>query len=263
MEIVFVNPGVDYMIHQIMGFQGEEETAFWSDPLYHFFPQLDRAYAEALPFAEKKKYIDSVLRKAYAELEDTINEKTALYSQHWKNCRVQISSALSEAFEVDCSTLFNDLRCNVSMNPVMPRFLREHSFDVFYLNSERGAIGSCIHEIIHFVWFYVWNKLFGDSYDEYESPSLKWILSEMIVESVMKDPRLSSINPYFPREQGGCIYPYFFDMMVNGSFILDTLDAMYQNQNIQEFMQNSYAYCKQHEAEIRNHIQRSENSFCI
>ena len=259
MEIVFTNPGVDYMIRQIMEFQGEEETAFWSDSLYHFFPQLDKAYTDALPFDEKKKYIDSVLRKVYAESEDTINEKTVLYSRHWKNCRAQINEALSEAFEVDCSALFNDLRCNVSLNPIMPRFLREHSFDVFYLNSERGAIGSSIHEIIHFVWFYVWNELFDDSYDEYESPSLKWILSEMVVESVMKDSRLSSINPYFPRENGGCIYPYFFDMVVNDSLILDTLDEMYQSQNVQEFMKSSYAYCRQHEEEIRNHIQKAEN----
>ncbi|MFR5786273.1 MAG: hypothetical protein ACLUHE_03445 [Christensenellales bacterium] len=49
-----------------------------------------------------------------------------------------------------------------------------------------------------------------DNYDEYERPSLKWILSEMVVESVMRDERLSSINPYFPRENGGCVYPYFF-----------------------------------------------------
>lgn len=68
--------------------------------------------------------------------------------------------------------------------------------------------------------------MFGDNDDEYERPSLKWILSEMVVESVMKDERLSSINPYFPRENGGCICPYFFDMMVDGKLILDTLDAM-------------------------------------
>lgn len=259
MDIVFTNPGVDYMIRQIMEFQGENETVFWSDSLYHFFPQLDKAHAATLSFNEKKKYIDGVLRKVYVELQDTINEKTVLYSRHWEKCKAQIRDALSEAFELDCGTVFNDLRCNVSMNPIEPRFLREHGFDVFYLNSEKGAIGSSIHEIIHFVWFYVWNDLFGDSYDEYERPSLKWIFSEMVVESIMKDPRLRCINPYFPREHGGCIYPYFFDMEVNHSLILDTLDEMYRSQNIREFMQTGYTYCQQHEAEIRSHIQKSEN----
>ncbi len=73
------------------------------------------------------------------------------------------------------------------MNPIEPRFLREHRFDLFYKNSEKGAIGQCIHEIIHFAWFYVWHEIFQDSWGEYERPSLKWILSEMVVESIMKD----------------------------------------------------------------------------
>ena len=258
MEVTFVNPGVDYMMKRIMEFQTEDESAFWSEPLYHFYPQLDKAYATSLPFSERKDYIERSLRVAYVELEDTITKKVALYSQHWASCKEQITAALSDAFGVDCTCLFNDVRCNLSMNPIEPRFLKERCYDTFYLNSERGAIGEGIHEIIHFVWFHVWNQLFGDSYDEYERPSLKWILSEMVVESVMKDERLSSINPYFPRERGGCIYPYFFDMVVDGTPVLDTLDAMYRSQSIEDFMRNSYAYCQSHEAEIREHIRRSE-----
>ena len=253
-----MNPGADYMIQRIMDFQTQEESAFWSEPLYHFYPQLDKAYALCLPFVERKKYIEQIMRDVYAGLEDTINEKAVLYSRHWKNCKQQITAALSDAFGVNCADLFDDIRCNLSLNPIEPRFLRERCYDTFYLNSERGAIGGGIHEIVHFVWFYVWNDLFGDSFDEYERPSLKWILSEMVVESIMKDARLSSINPYFPRENGGCIYPYFFDMIVEGKPILDTLDVLYKRKPIRDFMQSSYAYCQAHEAEIRKHIQASE-----
>ena len=258
MELTFVNPGFEYMLNTIMSFQTEESSAFWSEPLFHFYPKLDRTYADSLGFSDKKEYIESILRAVYDEQESVINGKISNYTKHWNECKPQIVSALSDAFECDCAALFNDMKCNISMNPIDPRFLKEHSFDIFYFNSEKGAIGEAIHEIIHFVWFYVWNRLFGDSYDEYESPSLKWILSEMIVESVMKDPRLSSINPYFKRENGGCIYPYFFDMKVNGSLILDTLDEMYRGQGIADFMRNSYAYCLKYEAEIRAHIRRSE-----
>ena len=258
MEVTFVNPGIDYMIDKIMAFQTEEESAFWSEPLYHFYPQLDKAYATSLPFPERKEYIERTMRAVYSELEVTINEKVTSYSCHWAECKEQITAALSDAFGVDCVSLFNDIRCNVSLNPIEPRFLKERSYDTFYLNSARGAIGEGVHEIIHFVWFYVWNRVFGDSYDEYERPSLKWILSEMVVESIMRDERLRSINPYFPREQGGCIYPYFFDMVVDGKLILDTLDSMYRSQSIEDFMRNSYAYCQTYEAEIREHISRSE-----
>jgi len=258
MDVTFVNPGVDDMLQSIMEFQGEGQPDFWSEPLYHFYPQLDKAYAAGLPFPRRKDYIERTLRAVYVQLEDAINEKTRLYSRHWAACRGQIAAALTDAFGADCAALFNDLRCHVSMNPVCPRFLEERRFDVFYLNSERGAIGLCIHEIIHFVWFHVWRRLFGDSWEEYETPSLKWILSEMVVEPIMKDPRLSSINPYFPRENGGCVYPYFFDMEVGGAPILDTLDEMYRTRGIEDFMESSYAYCRRHEAEIRSHIRESE-----
>lgn len=258
MEVTFINPGVDYMIESIMVFQTDEQSDFWLKPLYHFYPQLDKAYAASLPFCERKEYVAKTIRTVYAELEDAINEKAALYSNQWAECKDQITAALSDAFGINCADLFNDLRCDVSMNPISPRFLTEHSFEIFYLNSEHGAIGTAIHEIIHFVWFYVWNQLFQDHYDEYETPSLKWILSEMVVESIMRDDRLSSINPYFPREHGGCVYPYFYDMEVDGKLILDTLDDMYRTQNIEDFMRNSYAYCQRHEAGIREHIRRSE-----
>lgn len=258
MNVTFINPGVDDMIEKMMEFQTEDESSFWSEPLYHFYPQLDRSYAMSLPFSERKSYIERTMREVYVQLEDTINEKVTMYSRHWAVCKDQITAALTDAFGVDCANLFNDIQCNVSMNPIEPRFLKEHCYDTFYLNSEKGAIGGGIHEIIHFVWFYVWNQLFGDSYDDYERPSLKWILSEMVVESVMKDERLSSINPYFPREHGGCIYPYFFDMTVDGKLILDTLDAMYRRENMEDFMRNSYAYCQMHEAEIRKHMEKAE-----
>lgn len=38
MDIEFVNPGVDYMIQRIVDFQTEAESAFWSEPLYRFYP---------------------------------------------------------------------------------------------------------------------------------------------------------------------------------------------------------------------------------
>lgn len=258
MKVIYENPGVDYMIRQIMAFQTQEESAFWSEPLYHFYPQLDKAYAAALPFSQRCDYIEETMRRVYEEIEPQINEKVRLYTEEWVLRQPQIESALSDAFGVDCHMLFQDLRCRVCMNPVEPRYLREQCFDTFYLNSPQGAIGEAIHEIIHFVWFYVWNRLFGDDYAEYERPSMKWILSEMVVESVMRDPRLSQINPYFPREHGGCIYPYFFDMEVDGVNVLDTLDAMYRSRDIEAFMKDSYAYCCSHEAQIRGHIRKSE-----
>lgn len=260
MEILYHNPGIEAMIESIMDFQTEGESRFWTEPLYHFYPSLDREYTARLSLAERTHHIESVLRNEYGKIESALNEKTDLYNKEWQKRKPQITQALSDAFELDCGGLFNDLVCDVSMNPVSPRFLQERRFEVFWLNSERGAIGVSIHEMIHFVWFHVWNRLFGDDYSEYERPSMKWIFSEMVVESIMRDERLSSINPYFPREHGGCVYPYFFDMKVKGSLILDLIEDMYNRRDIKGFMRSGYGLCLENEAEIRHHIQVSEAS---
>lgn len=261
MELRVTEPGFDYMIEKSMLWQTEETAAFWSEPLYHFFPQLDKEYALSLPLPERKAYIEKTLRAVYGEQKSVLKEKAGLYSRYWEKCKPQIVAALSGAFGVDCGELFNDMECRISLNPIVPRYLDQHAFDMFYLCSEKGFIGIAIHEIIHFVWFHVWHERFGDSYEEYETPSLKWILSEMVVESIMSDPRLSSINPYFERDQGGCVYGYFFDMKVDGNYVLDVLDEMYRTQTITDFMKNSYAYCLLHEQEIRDHIRQAEESF--
>lgn len=260
MNLTFYNPGIDSMVRSILEFQTDGEAAFWSDSLYYFYPQLDKEKAKGLAFSDRKCYIEETIRDLYQGLEREINQKVETYQAAWGIHGKQIEEALSEAFQLDCAALFDQMRCDVSLNPVSPRFLREERFEVFYLNSPRGAIGVSIHEIIHFVWFYVWNRLFQDSYDQYERPSLKWILSEMVVESIMRDPRLSEINPYFPRERGGCIYPYFFDMKAGGTPVLAAIDEMYRAMDIQAFMKESYAYCLAHEKEIRRHIEASEQN---
>ena len=83
----------------------------------------------------------------------------------------------------------------------------------------------------------------------------------MVVESIMSDKRLSSINPYYPREQGGCVYSYFLDMVIDGKLILDTILDLYKENQMLDFMQSSFEYCQKYEKEIRLHIAKAEASF--
>ena len=259
MKILYKNPGFEHSIDSIMLFQTDNQTPYWSDALLYFYPQLEKQEITKLNFEEKKKYVSNVLYDVYhEEIKKEINEKVNSYNNHFLNHKDQIEDALSEAFDIDTRTIFYDLVGNITMNPVGPRFLKEHYFDIFYKNSERGAIGISIHEVIHYIWFYVWNKHFGDDYNEYESPSLKWILSEMVVESIMSDARLSSINPYYPRENGGCVYGYFQNMVIDGKPILETLDKYYRENKIHNFMEQSYKYCLEFEKDIRYHINEAE-----
>ncbi len=258
MELRFEIPGVDRMLEPILEFQREGVPEFWSAPLFSFYPQLDRARADALPAARRRAYLEKELRQLYTDQLPALKNQASLYAARWENSKGQITAALSDAFGVDCAGLFNDLVCRVSLNPIEPRFLQQHTFDLFYRRSEQDALGAAIHELIHFVWFYVWHREFGDSWEEYESPSLKWVLSEMAVEPIMRDERLCSLNPRFSREKGGCVYSYFYTMVIEGRCILDTLAAMYRAMPMAAFMRESYAYCLAHEQEIRRHIRQAE-----
>ena len=261
MNITYKNPGYGHSIDSISLFLTGEETPFWSEPIFHFYPQVDKDVLLSCNPAEKHEYLNDVFWNIYENLREVIENKVICYNTHFQNHKGQIEEALSDAFDLDASSIFNDLTCNVTLNPICPRFLKERYFDVFYLSSEKGALGLSLHEVIHYFWFHVWNSHFGDSYDEYETPSLKWILSEMVVETIMSDERLSSLNPYFPKEHGGCIYPYFQNMFVNGSPILDTIDTLYRQNNIVDFMEEAYKYCLKYENIIRKHIEMEENSF--
>lgn len=261
MKVTYQNPGFEHSIDSILLFQEEGITPFWSDSLMYFYPQIDKEVLSSLHMEAKKEYITKELKTIWTGLTDEINGKVELYNALFSKYHEQIEDALSDAFGIDTRSIFNDLVGNISLNPVCPRFLEERYFDIFYKNSERGALGMSLHEIVHFIWFYVWNKHFGDSYSEYDTPSLKWILSEMVVESIMDDERLASINPYYPRENGGCVYGYFQDMIIQEKPILETLRTMCKGRNITDYMELSYQYCLDNEPEIRNHIEESEKKF--
>lgn len=261
MNITYKNPGYAHSIDSILLFLTGDETPFWSGPILHFYPQVDKLELEKRNPSDKKRYLHEVFGSIFESIKEELDHKVICYNTYFATHKNQIEDALSDAFDIDASSVFNDLTGNVTMNPICPRFLKERYFDVFYRSSEKGALGLSLHEVIHYFWFHVWNGHFGDTYDEYETPSLKWILSEMVVEAIMSDRRLSSLNPYFPKENGGCIYPYFQDMIVNGTPVLDTINALYRENRITDFMEISYAYCTKHERVIRRHIETAENAF--
>ena len=261
MNITYQNSGYTHSIESISLFLTGDESPFWLEPILHFYPQIDKHTLMTLNAPDKQTYLNDVFLDIYQNLEEEINKKVICYHAHFQNHKRQIEDALSDAFQLDAGSIFQDLTCNVTLNPICPRFLKDRHFDIFYLNSEKGALGLALHEVIHYFWFHVWNNHFKDSYDEYENPSLKWIISEMVVESIMNDERLRSLNPYFPKENGGCVYPYFQSMIINGAPILDTIDHFYRQSSITDFMEKAYAYCSKYENEIRKHIKLAENSF--
>lgn len=261
MDIRFTVPDEARQIASILDFQTEDESAFWTEPLFHFYPQLQRERAEKMTHRERMAYIAETMRQVYRKEKATLTEKAERYAAHWRACRPTVEAAFSDAFETDTTRLFNDLAAEVSLNPIEPRYLKERRFGIFYGNSERGAIGGALHEMTHFLWFDAWARVFGNDPKSRERPSLIWILSEAVVEPILSDERLVAQNPYYPRENGGCVYPYFFEMRAGNEPVMERLHALWKANGIDAFLRKSYRLFQTHEAEIREQIERFEGAW--
>ncbi len=237
MKLRFEFGGVEYSAASILEFTKEGMTKFWSEPFFHFFPDVDRDFYYTLSDDGRLAYLITFFSDFYATHQSEIEQKIVAYNAHWKHYEPQIIAALQDAFGIDLEGVFNDLVCYTTFNPISPRYLDKNSFDNFYLQSGAGAVGTSIHEIIHFVWFYAWQKHFEDNPTDYETPHLKWILSEMVVEPIMRDERLGPINPYYTHKD--CVYPYFYTMQVEGKPILDTLYEMLSSMPMTDFMEKA------------------------
>ena len=258
MDLTFAYHGADYHLEELLEFLREDQPAFWSEPFFYCYPEIDRAAFYALPAADRLQWLRGYFARFEEENAALLQAKVRDYNLWWQTNRSQVTAALEDAFGTPLADRFNDLRAAVTFNPVSPRFLCSHSFDVFYKNRPQGALGVALHEIVHFVWFAQWQALFADNPAEYEAPHLKWILSEMVTDTVMRDERLTSLNPY--QQHGGTAYPYFYTMKIDGAPVLETLYALYRALPMDAFMQQAYEWCCRHEAEIRRQIAASEQN---
>ncbi len=248
MNIKFCNAGAQYSIDSVMMFQQDDISSWWSNVLFECYADMDKVKFQALDQEGKVQYIQQYLLQLYGQECTNIDNKLVQYQHHWQSHSAIINEAFSEIFGVDTTVIFNDIVVNVTLNPISPRFLSERVFDVFYLNSHYGALGISLHELVHYIWFDVWHREFGDDHSKYEHPHLEWVLSEAVVYCILADSRLDDINPYKANER---VYEYFYTMQVGNRGILDTLMHMYSGaSSIVEFMHISYDFFLQNQAEI-------------
>ena len=258
MRLHYTNPGFDYSLDSIMLFETGEQSEFWRSSLFYFYPELDKSRADALDLPARRDYYAQTLRPTYESILPELNQKLDAYNTHWQDNEPRINDAFSELFGRDLSGQLSDMQGRIALNNVCPRFLDQRAFDVFWRNSERGAMGIALHEMTHFVWFYVWQQHFHDSPADYETPHLKWILSEMVVECYLSHPTLRALDPYFEPENGGCIYPYFYDLTLDGAPLLNHLHRLFTPGQPEVFMESAWDFVQRHEPAIRAHIASSE-----
>lgn len=240
-------------INSILMFQTDKESMYWRKPLFKMYPFLDKKRGLQASWKNRKKYLTLQFNDFYRKNETELHAKVKLFDNYWQINKGNVTKIFTDAFGIDCNSLFNDITAEVSLNPICPRNISNHSFTVFYQSDENRFLETAIHEIIHFVWFYIWHKHFNDSRKNYEGPHLKWVLSEMVVDTFVNNTGIG--NLFSQESRGNVAYRYFYTMKIHNTLILETLSQIYQeSQNVMQFMEQAYKYCQDNEQAIREQM---------
>ena len=243
-------------IEFILYHQQDNTPEWWRKQLFNAYPYLNYEHAKSLPESKRFEYITEQMRQESQKYENVINDSVKVFQDTWNTLIVEkLESAYRTAFGNDCSGILNNMVAEVGLNPICPRDLEHNSFSVYYRDIPRYAMMMALHEITHFVWFYFWQQHFSDNSDEYDFPNLKWLLSEIVVETIIRNSKINDLI-----EQPKYIaYSYFYSMTINNELIFDTMKKMYQSRtNIYDFMNKSFDWIQKNEPELRKKIAAAE-----
>lgn len=255
MQLVWQQKDFESDIDFILFHQRDNTPKWWRKRLFDVYIDLNYKYAYALPESKRFNYITKKMKKASDESQDIINKTIKVFQKNWSRLANGLNNAYRSAFDNDCSDILNDMTANVGLNPICPRDISNHSFDVFYFFKPEYAMTVALHEITHMVWFHFWQKHFHDDPNEYNAPHLKWLLSEIVVETIIRN---SMINDLISQPQY-IAYSYFYDMKIGNKPIFDTMKDLYLGRrDIYDFMEKAYNWIKSNEPELRKKIAESE-----
>ena len=109
MKVTYTNPGFRHSIESILQFETDGTRPYWSDTLFDFYPMLSRDAVAGRNKEEQVRYLTDTLAEVYREISPELDIKVNQYNEHFMKYESQINDALSDAFDLDTSRVFNDL----------------------------------------------------------------------------------------------------------------------------------------------------------
>lgn len=149
--------------------------------------------------------ITKLLVHIYVNKENQINYRQNIYKKWWKYYEKRWFSLLENIFEIKLRNV--KFKAYLGISPICPRDLVDMSFLIPYYATKQKLIQICAHETCH---FYFYNKVFQilsvNKSTLYHSKYL-WIISEMLIPIIFKDPQVIKLIGRMPTESYVCKYP--------------------------------------------------------
>jgi len=205
----------------------------------------------------KKQRLEQEIKNIYTSKLTKINEKTKVF----KN--IKITAFLKELPKViEIPWPNRSISAKISLCPINPRFLNTWSMNIYFTKDETSFKKTLAHEIIHFLYFEKWKKIFPDSNPkEFDCPHLIWQLSEILVHPILNDPKIKKSLGFQSNETIGKGYIMHNNFKVKHNHklisIKDYFTLLYNKHIIQnkmsfeDFLKLSYKEIKRFEKRLK------------
>jgi|GEM_PF-945202 len=211
-----------------------------SPSIKQFWPEINKA--EDIPKYVEVDYND--------KMELRIKE-LKLEIPRLDNISTAISTIIGESWDP-----IENIDIYVGACPIAPRFLDTYSFLLPYYYPISRQIKSATEELIHFLYFKKWVKLFpSHSRESYEFPNPVNILSEISAAVIANDSRISSLVG-----SKGEVYPNWREIRIDGHKITTSFEKIYrERKSFDDFLKVSWLKYQELEEEygITNQLTRN------
>ena len=193
----------------------------------------------------KEDNIKDIIQDRYNNFIKENNNLREEYTTIWNEYNDKYMLEISNYFNINWPKEYKEISVGIGLIPVCPRYIKEKSFDIHKKNKEE-LIDTCMHELCHFLFFEKCKEIYPNwKYEDFDSPSLLWYLSEIII-----DPTLNSDNIQKIYKHKFKCYDIFYNVEIDNINLLDKITSIYKNNNIETAIKESYNYLKEHEEEF-------------
>jgi hypothetical protein len=200
-------------------------TLDFSDAVYSKHPELKNMVAgitdEKLFHEQCEKYVRDYLEKN----KDAIGKSKEHFQKAWEQVGGLFLESLCKDFETDLPEEIKEIKANVSINPMCPRWIDRWTFNLYYKFSDSSMEKVSIHEIIHFLYFKKWLEVFpGADKKNFNGMNSEWILSEILVHTIMNNNK--AIQDIVKGEKAD-VYKKWQSIVIDGKRLAEYFDDLY------------------------------------
>lgn len=219
------------------------------DVTYDYYPQLREIedYLEEHKDDRRKvsKAIHDELEKTYRKYLSYSKTMVKRYEKIWEQYEKQYITALSEYFDMEWPEGFENITAYVGRIPVCPRFINEKMFFLDFMDADK-LVDTCMHEILHFMFFLKCSKLFPNQRIEYDNNSLFWYMSEIVIDPILNNVKFKNIFKHKFRS-----YDSFYNVKFSKELLMDKVHLIFSTNKIDDAIVECYSYLKKNEYELR------------